>query len=218
LIAGGVVLLNDKALGVSRDGMILLKIIHVWIGYAFAVNLLWRLVWAFIGGAHARWHSILPGGRGYMSELGRYVAASRAGRPSQYLGHNPLGRIAVTILLLLLLVMAVTGLMLAGTDLFFPPIGHWIATWVAAPGVDPATLVPFAPETYDKTAFAAMRDFRTPIGSIHDYGFYALLAMIVMHILAVVVTELRAGGNLVSAMFTGKKVLSEPPADQQHVD
>jgi hypothetical protein len=32
------------------------------------------------------------------------------------------------------------------------------------------------------------------------------------------VSELRAGGTLVSAMFTGKKVLSEPPADRPQVD
>jgi cytochrome b len=212
LIAVG--MLNDKALGVSDDGKILLKTVHVWIGYVFALNLLWRLVWAFIGGPHARWRTILPGGRGYISELGRYIAAARTGRPWQYLAHNPLGRISVTVLLLLLLVMAVTGLMLAGTDLFLPPIGRWIAGWVAAPGVDPATLVPYAPEMYDKTAYAAMRDFRAPIVSIHYYGFYTLLAVVVVHILAVVVTELRAGGTLVSAMFSGKKILSEPPADQ----
>jgi len=35
----------------------------------------------------------------------------------------------------------------------------------------------------------------------------------VIHILAVVVTEVREGGNLVSAMFSGKKVLRGPPAD-----
>lgn len=218
LIAVGVAILNDSALGVTNDGKILLKTIHVSIGYAFALNLLWRLVWAFIGGPHARWRTILPGGRGYLSEMGQYIAAARAGHPMQYLAHNPLGRIAVTVLLLLLLTMAVTGLMLAGTDLFFPPIGRWIASWVAAPGVDPVTLVPYAPEMYDKTAYAAMRDFRAPIVRIHYYGFYALLAMVLLHILAVVVTELRAGGNLVSAMFSGKKILSEPPADQQHVD
>jgi len=218
LIGVGVGILNDKALGVSNDGKILLKTVHVWIGYAFALNLLWRLVWAFIGGPHARWRAILPGGRGYASETGRYIAAVRAGRPLQYLGHNPLGRVAVTVLLLLLLVMAATGLMLAGTDLFFPPIGSWIAGWVAAPGVDPATLVPYAPEMYDKVAYAAMRDVRGPIVSIHSYGFYALLVMLVVHVLAVVVTELRAGGTLVSAMFTGKKVLSEPPADRPQVD
>jgi cytochrome b len=142
----------------------------------------------------------------------------RVGKQRQYLGHNPLGRIAVTVLLLLLLVMAVTGLMLAGTDLFFPPIGRWIAHWIAAPGVDPATLVPYAPDTYDKAAFAAMRNFRSPVSSLHEIGFYVLLGAVVIHILAVVVTELRAGGNLVSAMFSGKKVLSEPPSDQHPVD
>lgn len=218
LIAVGVGILNDKALGASNDGKILLKTVHVWIGYAFALNLLWRLVWAFIGGPHARWRAILPGGRGYLSETGRYIAAVRAARPLQYLSHNPLGRAAVTVLLLLLLVMAATGLMLAGTDLFFPPIGRWIASWVAAPGVEPATLVPYAPEMYDKAAYAAMRDFRGPIVSIHYYGFYTLLAMLLVHVMAVVVTESRAGGNLVSAMFSGKKVLSEPPADRQQVD
>jgi len=218
LIAVGVGILNDKALGVSDDGKILLKTVHVWIGYAFALNLLWRLVWAFIGGPHARWRTILPGGRGYLGEISRYITAARAGRPSQYLAHNPLGRIAVTALLLLLLVMAVTGLILAGTDLFFPPVGRWIANWVAAPGVDPATLVPYAPEMYDKAAYAAMRDFRSPVVRIHHYGFYVLLGAVIVHVLAVVVTELRAGGNLISAMFSGKKVLSEPPADQQHVD
>ena len=218
LIAVGVVILNANVLGVPSDGKILLKTVHVWIGYVFAVNLLWRLVWAFIGGSHARWRAILPGGRGYMNEVRSYIADFRAGRPRQYLGHNPLGRIAVTLLLLLLLSQAVTGLVLAGTDLFYPPIGAWIAGWVANSGVDPATLVPYAKEMYDEAAYEAMRAFRKPFITIHYYGFYVLLAFTVIHILAVVVTELREGGNLISAMFSGKKVLSEPPADRTNTD
>ena len=151
-----------------------------------------------------------------MNELHRYVADFLAGRPRQYVGHNPLGRIAVTLLLLLLVVQAVTGLVLAGTDLFYPPIGSWIASWVAAPGIDPATLVPYAPEMYDKAAYEAMRAFRKPFVTVHYYGFYVLLAFGLIHILAVVVTELREGGNLISAMVSGKKVLSEPPVDETH--
>jgi len=61
LIAVGVVILNAKALSVATEGKILLKTVHVWIGYVFAANLLWRLVWAFIGGQYARWRAILPG-------------------------------------------------------------------------------------------------------------------------------------------------------------
>ncbi|MDT8281854.1 MAG: cytochrome b/b6 domain-containing protein [Gammaproteobacteria bacterium] len=218
LIAVGVTILNSKALGVSTEGKILLKTIHVLIGYVFALNLLWRLIWAFIGGPHARWRAILPGGQGYMTEVRAYIADARAGRPRQYLGHNPFGRIAITFLLLLLLAMAVSGLTLAGTDLFYPPIGTWIADWVAAPGVDPATLAPYAKEAYDAVAYEAMRAFRKPFITVHEYGFYALLGLILLHILAVVMTELRAGGNLISAMFTGKKVLNQAPADQNEID
>ena len=218
LIAVGVAILNGKALGVSTEGKILLKTVHVWIGYVFAVNLLWRLIWAFIGGQYARWRAILPGEHGYMNELRSYLADIKAGRPRQYLGHNPIGRIAVTLLLFLLLVQAVTGLVLAGTDLFYPPIGSWIAAWVANPGVDPATLAPYAKETYDAVAYEAMRAFRKPFITIHYYGFYVLLGLILVHILAVVMTELREGGNLISAMFTGKKVLNKTPADLTKTD
>ena len=218
LIAVAVVILNAKTLGVPNDGKILLKTVHVWIGYVFAANLLWRLIWAFIGGPHARWRAILPGGRSYMNEVRAYIADFRVGRPRQYLGHNPLGRIAVTCMLLLLSAQAVTGLVLAGTDLFYPPIGSWIAGWIASPGVDSATLVPYAKEMYDETAYGAMRAFRKPFITVHYYGFYVLLVFAVIHILAVVVTELREGGNLVSAMFSGKKVLSGPPADETKAD
>lgn len=213
LVAVGVVILNGKALGVSTEGKILLKTVHVWIGYVFAVNLLWRLIWAFIGGVHARWQAILPGGQGYMRELRAYITDVRAGRPRQYLGHNPLGRIAVSLLLLLLLVQAVTGLVLAGTDLFYPPIGSWIAGWIAGPGIDPATLAPYAKDMYDAVAYEAMRAFRKPFITVHYYGFYLLLGLILVHIMAVVVTELREGGNLISAMFTGRKILNEKPVD-----
>ena len=213
LIGVGVVILNAKTLGVTTDGKILLKTVHVWIGYVFALNLTWRLVQAFTGGPHARWRAILPGGQGYRGEVRDYIADVRAGRQRQYLGHNPLGRIAVTVILLLLTAQAVTGLVLAGTDLFYPPLGGWIAGWVAATGVDPGTLVPYAPQMYDEAAWEVMRAFRKPFITVHYYVFYTLLAMIVLHITAVVVTELREGGNLVSAMVTGRKVLSESPAD-----
>ena len=158
------------------------------------------------------------GGHGYMSELRAYISDLKAGRVRQYLGHNPLGRIAVTLLLFLLLTQAVTGLVLAGTDLFYPPIGSWIASWVAASGVDPAMLAPYAKETYDPVAFEAMRAFRKPFITVHEYGFYALLGLILLHILAVVKTELGEGGNLISAMFSGKKILSETPSDKRNVD
>jgi Ni/Fe-hydrogenase 1 B-type cytochrome subunit len=117
-----------------------------------------------------------------------------------------------------LLTQAITGLALAGTDLFYPPIGAWIADYIAAPGVDPATLIPYAKDMYDPTAYEGMRAFRESFITIHYYNFFVLLFFAVIHILAVVVTELREGGSLISAMFSGRKVLSVPPADLTKVD
>lgn len=213
LAALGLVILNAGAFKIPNEGKILLKTLHVWAGYVFAVNIGMRIVWAFIGNRQARWRQLLPGGPGYVARLRSYVSAIAAGRPEHYLGHNPLGRIAVTALLLLITLQALSGLVLAGTDLYFPPIGHWIAQWIAAPGVDPATLVPYSPELYEKSAYGDMRAMREPVATLHLYGFFVLASMIVIHIAAVVMTELREGGTLVSAMFTGRKVVSGQPVD-----
>jgi Ni/Fe-hydrogenase 1 B-type cytochrome subunit len=71
-------------------------------------------------------------------------------------------------------------------------------------------LIPYSPQMYDGTAYAAMRETRAPFVRIHEYAFYALLGLIVLHIAAVVITEIRGGGNLVSAMFTGKRSCGRP--------
>jgi cytochrome b len=213
LMGVGLVILNGSALGLSNDGKVALKTLHVWVGYIFLANLLWRLVWAFVGNRHARWRAILPGGRGYLQELRRYAEALLSGRPQSYQGHNPLGRIAVTMLLLVLLIQGLTGLVLAGTDIFYPPFGHAIAEWIAAPGVDAADVVPNRPELVNEASYQAMRNFRSPFIGIHEWLFYLLAGLVTVHVVAVVFTELWEGGTLVSAMFTGRKVLFSAPVD-----
>ena len=214
LVAVGLVILNAGGLGITNAGKITLKTVHTWVGYVFALNLLWRFVWAFLGNRFARWREMLPGGPGYLHALRSYLASFLAGHPEQYLGHNPLARLSVAALFVLVLVQAVTGLVLAGTDLFYPPFGHWIAQWVAAPGVDPASLVPYSPDLYDKAAWDSMRAFRKPFAVTHVYAFYALTVLVVVHVVAVVLTEIKEGGSIVSAMFTGRKIISGRPADE----
>lgn len=213
LIIVGVLLWNDNALGFSDAGKIILKEIHATLGYVMSLNLLWRFVWAFLGNRYARWKAVLPGGPGYWRALRGYAAAFLAGEPQQYAGHNPVARIAITVMLLLLVIQAGTGLILAGTDLFWPPFGAWFARWVAAAGVDPASVSPLAVNTIDQAAYQAMRAFRRPLVTIHLYTFFVLSGVIVLHLTAVVVTELREGGSITSAMFTGRKVLNRPPQD-----
>lgn len=127
-------------LGLSAGGKILLKSVHVSLGDVMAVNLLWPFIWAFFGNRYARWQSILPGGFGYVASLRACAASFLTGEPQQFVGHNPLARIGVSLLLLLLLVQLPTGLVIAGTDLFWPPFSHWFAQWVAAPGIEPSSV------------------------------------------------------------------------------
>ena len=56
-----------------------------------------------------------------MAALRAYVASFLSGEPQQYVGHNPLARIGVSLLFLLLLVQIATGLVLAGQTCFGPP-------------------------------------------------------------------------------------------------
>ena len=41
-----------------------------------------------------------------------------------------------------------------------------------------------------------------------------MLGAVALHVIGVVVGELREGGSLISAMFTGRKLLDAPPVDQ----
>jgi Ni/Fe-hydrogenase 1 B-type cytochrome subunit len=65
----------------------------------------------------------------------------------------------------------------------------------------------------DKTAYDSMRAFRGPLVEIHEITFYVLAAAIVLHLIAVVVTEVHEGGSITSAMFTGRKILTREPPD-----
>lgn len=215
LILVGLLILNRSALEMPRTVGVKLKIVHSWIGYVFAINLLVRLAWTFLGNRFARWRSILPFGRGYFSALASYVKAWFSRRPQQYLGHNPLGRLSVTAMLILITVLAVSGLVLAGTDLFYPPLGSWIAGWVAAPGVEPGTLLPNSPDMYDKAKYDSMRAFRKPFIVSHLYAYYALVVVAGLHVAGVIVTEVREGGNLISATFNGRKILAGDVVDAE---
>ena len=214
LAAIGTLILNADRLGIPDDpGMILLKQTHVFVGYVFVLNLLWRVVWAFVGSPFARWRALLPGGRGYGRRLGEFVRGVISGKAPFYMGHNPLARVVLSLIVLLLLVQAGTGLVLAGTDVFMPPFGGSVRTWVAGETHDPAQVRPYAPETVNPEAWADMRAFRGPIVEIHELNFFVLLVLIAVHIAAAIYTEFREGGTVISAMFTGIKWHSDEPVD-----
>ncbi len=214
LIFVGLIMLYKKELGItSLEAKIGLKELHVVIGYIFATNLLIRLFFAFTGPASARFSAFIPG-KGFLQSLKSYLASLKAGKPQQFIGHNPLGKLAVTTLFTLLFILLFSGLIRAGTDIYYPPFGSTVSGYIAADGTDPSSLLPYKNEGVNKEKMASLKAFKSPIGKIHLYTAYFLMFLIVIHITAVVRAEVKEDDHLISSLFSGKKIVTEKPQDE----
>ena len=213
LIFVGLIMLFKKELGItSIEAKVSLKELHVIMGYAFVLNFTWRIIWGFIGNKYAQWKQLIPH-KGFKDELRSYISSARNGEAPQYAGHNPMARLAIIFIFLLMATMTVTGLVRAGTDIYYPPFGSLVADYVAAPGTDPASIQPYIATGTDEQKVKNLKTFKGPFGTVHIYTSYVLMFMIVLHIFFVVRTEIREGGSLITAMFTGKKILTKKPVD-----
>lgn len=203
LVIIGVIILNSKMIGVSTDGKVLLKTIHVVIGYVFAINLILRIIIGFIGTAHERWSKTLPFNKGFKEELIKFSQHKEIA----YKGHNPAGKLMVFALLSLMSVQMVTGLVIAGTDIYYPPFGNYFAQSIAIDKENTKDIKPYSKVNVDENAYKAMRDIRKPFITAHIYAFYGLIFLIPLHIIGVIVAERRERSALVSAMINGYKYL-----------
>jgi len=210
----GLIMLYKGAIGISgNEAKIGLKVLHVITGYVFAINLIVRLIWGFFGGRYSRWSALFPG-KDFKQKLKNYKASKATGKPQTFIGHNPIGQLSALVMLLLLTVQMVTGLIRAGTDIYYPPFGNIAANYVAAQGVLPSQIKPYDETGTDADRMAELKAFKSPIGSTHIYGAYILWLLILVHLLAVIRSDTGGEGTLISAMFSGKKHLPRDPVDQ----
>lgn len=202
LVFVGLIMLFRKDLGIDAlEAKIKLKELHVIIGYLFAANLLVRIIWGFIGNRYAKFSHNIPNIRA----IKQYRTALEDGQNPQYVGHNPLGKLAVvTIMLTLTLIMA-TGLFRAGTDIYYPPFGSAITQYIAADGVDATSIKPYDETGVDKNKLAEMKPVKSIAGKVHLYSVYFLMLLIGLHVAAVIQAERRHQPGIISAMFSGKK-------------
>ncbi len=210
----GLVMLNKNSLGISgTEAKVALKVLHVTVGYIFATNLAIRIIWGFVSSNRSRWSSALPG-KAFKGELDAYKSSIKAGEPQLFVGHNPKGKLAVLALMGLMIVLLVSGMIRAGTDIYYPPFGGAVTSYIVADGVDPATLIPYDKTGVDPEKYAAMKAFKSSFGKIHLYGAYLLWVLVLIHIAAVVRSEVAGEGDLVSGMISGNKILAREPTDK----
>lgn len=209
----GLIMLNKGAIGISgREAGIGLKALHVTVGYVFTTNLLIRIIWGFVSGHHSRWSTSIPG-KNFHKELASYRASLATGKPQTFIGHNPIGRLSVILLMTVLIVIMTTGLIRAGTDIYYPPFGQYFASQVAAEGVSPLEIQPYDKTGTDAEKMTELQNFKKPFGTIHVYGVYFLWFLILVHLVAVIRADAKGEGTLISSMFTGKKHLPREPED-----
>ncbi|WP_281212244.1 cytochrome b/b6 domain-containing protein [Shewanella insulae] len=211
LIFIGMVMLFKADIGISGlEAKIGLKKLHVWVGYLFAINLSIRLIWGVIGSHSARLSQFLPDPKG----LSRYKAKLAKGGSPQYLHHNPMGRLAIFAMMLLLVTIMLTGLVRAGTDIYYPPFGGAVSDYIAQPGVEGASIKPYDDTGVDGKKVAILKPYKSLAGKVHLYSVYLLILIIVLHIAGVIVAEIKHQPGLVSAMISGNKPLTGPAEDE----
>lgn len=132
---------------------------HVLAGWVAAVLVVFRIAWGFVGGEHSRFFDFVR-----PSRIVDHISGIARGQKEPTLGHNPLGGIAVLVLL------ALTG----------------VTVWTGAFGGE------------------SMED-------LHELVAWTLLAMVALHVVAVVVMSLLERENLIRAMITGKKPAAGHP-------
>jgi len=86
--------------------------IHVALGYILFGLIAFRLLWGFIGTRYAKFSSFLfkPG------QITTYLISLLKGKSEHFIGHNPLGSVAIWLLLGLGIILCVTGVLLLRDD------------------------------------------------------------------------------------------------------
>jgi cytochrome b len=82
-------------------------LVHVTCGYTLLGLIVFRLIWGLVGTRYARFSEFVP----RPASVLRYISDLIHGRPAHFVGHNPVGALAILALLSLGLVNAVSGWM-----------------------------------------------------------------------------------------------------------
>ncbi|HNW61722.1 MAG TPA: Ni/Fe-hydrogenase, b-type cytochrome subunit [Piscinibacter sp.] len=161
-----------------------IRFAHFAAGYVFAVGLLGRLYWAFVGNHHARELFTLPVfSAAYWREVLTMLKwyGFLIPLPSRYVGHNPLARGAMFGFLFLSVFMAFTGFALYGEG---TQAGSWanrlFSSW----------LIPLMGQSQD-------------VHTWHHLGMWGVVIFVVLHVYAAIREDIMGRQSMVSTMISG---------------
>jgi len=160
-----------------------MKVIHAYGAIVFALSVVARLLWMFMGNRYSTWDKFIPVSRrrltGLWASLRYYFFQLR--QPPGFVGHNPLAGFTYTFVFLLFLMMIGTGLALYN---------------VSAPVHSPFRIFHFLLPLWGGAQNARF---------VHHAGMWLILAFAVHHVYsAVLMSQVEARGT-VESMASGYK-------------
>lgn len=167
-----------------------IRFAHFAAAYIFAVGMLGRIYWAFVGNHHARELFSVPiFQRVYWREMLAMIKwyAFISPRPNRYVGHNPLARFAMFFVFLLTAVfMLVTGFALYGEG---TQAGSWanrLFGWV----------IPLFGQSQD-------------VHTWHHVGLWVMVCFVILHIYAAIREDIMGRQSIVSTMVSGHRTFKD---------
>ena len=168
-----------------------IRFAHFAAAYIFAIGLLGRLYWAFVGNSHAREifvHNILKPSywRGLWREVKWYLFLAK--EPEKYTGHNPLAIFIMHWMFLWAAVfMVVTGFALYGEGAGFDSWQHALfSSWV----------IPLFGQSQD-------------VHTYHHLAMWVIICFVIIHVYVAVREDIMSRQSIISSMISGWRTFKD---------
>ncbi len=169
-----------------------IRFAHFAAGYLLAVGIAGRAYWALVGNHHAHELFVLPLTRAaYWKEVGAMLAwyLFLRPRPNQYVGHNPMARLAMFFgFLLLTLFMICTGFALYGE-------GAQDGSW--------------AHSAFTSWVIPLFGGNSQTVHTWHHLGMWGLVIFAMLHIYAAIREDIMGRQSMVSTMISGYRTFKD---------
>ena len=169
-----------------------MRFVHFAAGYVLAVALLARAYWAFVGNHHAHELFLLPLTKAaYWREVRAMLAwyLFLRPRPNQYVGHNPMARLAMFFgFLLITLFMIATGFALYGEG---AQEGSWAHT------------------AFTSWVIPLFGGNSQTVHTWHHLGMWGLVIFAILHIYAAIREDIMGRQSMVSTMISGYRTFKD---------
>jgi cytochrome b len=167
------------------DFKIEIMLAHASIAYVFIAALIWRLALSIRGAEGDRLRHFIARPQDI-----RRLFSARADHKSRFkfAGRSPLSRLVASCLYFFIGANVATGMVFVSTDLYLPPFGPMVLSYVAADGERPSVEAVRAGKV-DSKKMEQVRNFKRPFGKLHLAGAIVIASLALFHAIGVIATE-----------------------------